>query len=40
MIETLKKVFKVVKAIYSILPAIISTIEDLTDDGKLNESNK
>lgn len=40
MVETLKKLYKLVKLIANLLPAIISAIEDFADDGKLNNSNK
>lgn len=40
MIDTLKKVQKIVNAIMKVIPAIIEMLQDLADDGQLNDSAK
>ena len=39
MVDTLRKLLKVLNAIVKLLPTIIEVLADLADDGKINKSN-
>lgn len=39
MIQTLRKLHKVISAVLKLIPVLIEVLEDLADDGKLNQSN-
>ena len=40
LIETLKKIGRLVEALTKLIPTIIDILEDLGDDGKRNLSNR
>lgn len=40
MIATLKKLQKVIAAVLKLIPVLIEVLQDLADDGKLNNSPK
>lgn len=40
MIETLKRLYRILQAVMKLLPALIEALGDLADDGQLNGSNK
>lgn len=40
MIQTLKKIEKLISSLVNFIPAVIQLLEDLADDGKLNRSNR
>lgn len=40
MIETLRKIRKLIEALVSFIPAVIQLLEDLADDGSINGSNQ
>lgn len=40
MLDTLRKLQKILNALVKLLPSIIEVLEDLADDGKLNKSAK
>jgi hypothetical protein len=39
MKDLLRKIHKIVQALTKLIPTLIEVIEDLADDGKLNNSN-
>lgn len=39
-INFLKKLYKIFNALLKLIPTLIDVIEDFSDDGKLNKSNK
>lgn len=40
MIETLRKLQRIISAVMKLLPALIDALQDLADDGKVNGSTK